>query len=136
MKKTLLIAGLAGTISLLAVFSASAWQGERIQQSQELRESVSQTMENNDFQAWLELKNGNTPCLEGKEDLINQDNFHLFAEAHLLAKEGKLAEAKEIFTSLGLEMPEQRMKRTGLHMADGERQMLGRKNNRNFNNQR
>lgn len=123
MKKNLIIASLAIIISLGAVYSASAFQGNKLK-NQEIKEELNLSMVNQDYNTWLELKTDRVPCKD--VDLINEENFALFSEAHQLLKEGKTDEAKEIFEALGKEMPEKRMGRAGSFKAEGVRPHKGR----------
>ncbi len=132
MKKTLIIASLAIIISLGSVYSLSAWQGEKLNRShnQEIKEELNLAMVSQDYNTWLELKTDRVPC--GDYDLINEENFAQFSLAHQLLKEGKTDEAKEIFESLGKEMPEKRMGRSGGFRAEGVRPHNGRKHQAPF----
>jgi len=54
--------------------------------------------ESRDYNIWKDLMKG-----KGKvAQVINEDNFARFAEAHQLTQEGKADEAKEIRAELGL----------------------------------
>jgi hypothetical protein len=64
----------------------------------ERHEAMEQAFENNDYQAWKELMSGKGRVTQ----IINEENFARFAEAHQLAEEGKLEEAKQIRQELGL----------------------------------
>jgi len=59
---------------------------------------MEQAFENNDFQAWSNLMQGKGKVIQ----VVNESNFARFAEAHKLAEEGKMDEAKQIRTELGL----------------------------------
>ncbi len=120
MNKNLMIASLAIIISLGAVYSASAWQGEKLNRS-------NSPMVNQNYNTWLEHKTDRVPC-EGK-DLINEENFPLFSQAHQLLRNGQIDEAKEIFEALGKEMPEKRMGRAGSFMSEGVKPHQGRRHN-------
>ena len=134
MKKNLMIAGLAIIISLGAVYSASAFQGERLNRSnnQEMKEELNLSMVHQDYNTWLELKTDRVPCKD--VDLINEENFALFSQAHQLLKEGRIDEAKEIFEALGKEMPEKRMGRAGSYRAEGVKPHKGRQHNAPWRN--
>ena len=82
--------------------SVSAYQGDPNTQgsncTSERHEAMEQAFETNDYSAWKELMNG-----KGRvTDVINEDNFARFAEAHKLSEEGKLEEARQIREELGL----------------------------------
>ena len=59
---------------------------------------MEQAFENNDYQAWKNLMQGRGRVIQ----VVNEDNFAQFAEAHRLAEEGKMDEAKQIRQALGL----------------------------------
>ncbi len=126
MKKTLIIASLAIIISLGSVYSLSAWQGEKLNRSnnQEIKEELQLAIVNQDYNTWLEHKTDRLAC--NQKDLITEENFALFSQAHELLRAGEIEEAKEIFQTLGKEMPQKRMGRAGSHMAEGHRPHKGR----------
>lgn len=77
-------------------------------------EAMTQAFENNDYNAWQEQMAGKGRVTE----VVNEDNFARFAEAHQLAAEGKHDEAREIRQELGL----------GLKNGAGQGQRQGRGN--------
>jgi hypothetical protein len=66
--------------------------------TEERHQEMEQAFENNDFQAWSNLMQRKGKVVQ----IVNEANFSKFAEAHKLAKEGKMDEAKQIRTELGL----------------------------------
>jgi len=99
----------SGTLALVIVVvataasaSASAYQGDPTIQgpnhSPEREIEMTQAFETNNYAAWKDLMNGKGRVVQ----VINADNFSQFAEAHKLAQEGKIEEAKAIRTKLGL----------------------------------
>ena len=64
----------------------------------ERHEQMEQAFENNDYNAWNELMSGKGRVIQ----VVNEGNFARFAEAHELAEEGKLDEAKQVRQELGL----------------------------------
>jgi dihydrodipicolinate synthase/N-acetylneuraminate lyase len=84
--------------------------------SPERHEAMEQAFENNDYSAWKELMSE----MSGRRvtDVINEDNFSKFVEAHNLAEDGKYEEAREIRRDLGL----------GLRNGDGSGRGFGRGN--------
>ena len=74
--------------------------------------AMTKAFENNDYNAWKELMAGRGRATQ----VINEGNFSRFAEAHKLALEGKMDEAKKIRTELGL----------GLRNGDGQGRGMGR----------
>jgi len=59
---------------------------------------MEEAFQNNDYAAWKELMNSKGRVTQ----VVNADNFARFAEAHKLAEEGNLEEAKVIRAELGL----------------------------------
>lgn len=82
----------------------AAYQGDPNQMgpncTSEQFESVKQAIENNDYNAWVELMQDKGRITE----VINQENFSQFAEMRRLRAEGKQAEADVIREELGLGM--------------------------------
>lgn len=68
--------------------------------SQERHESMTQAFENQDYQAWKELMQGKGRVAE----VVTEENFNRFAEAHRLVQEGKVEEARQIRQEMGLGM--------------------------------
>jgi hypothetical protein len=105
MKKTGIILG-ALILSLVGLFTlfgqVEAYRGDPNVQgpnhSLERHQAMMQVFENNDYDAWRELMQDKGRVTQ----VINQDNFARFAEAHRLAQEGKMDEAREIRQELGL----------------------------------
>lgn len=64
----------------------------------ERHEAMIQAFENNDYNAWREQMQGKGRVTQ----VVNEDNFTHFAEAHKLALEGKTDEANQIRQKLGL----------------------------------
>ena len=98
---------LSGTLALaIAVIattsSAFAYQGDPSvkgpNHSPERHEAMTQAFETGDYQAWKDLMDGKGRVTQ----VINADNFAHFADAHKLAAEGKLEEAKAVRAELGL----------------------------------
>lgn len=96
------LAGLIGTIGLVGSSSVSAYQGDYTKRgpncTPERHEAMIKAYESNDYNAWKDLMNGKGRVTE----VINQDNFSKFAEAHNLAMQGKYEEADKIRQELGL----------------------------------
>ena len=59
---------------------------------------MTKAFDSNDYNAWKELMGGRGRVSQ----VINEDNFARFAEAHRLALEGKTEEAAKIRQELGL----------------------------------
>lgn len=64
----------------------------------ERHEAMTAAFANNDYSAWQELMTGKGRVAE----VVNEGNFARFAQAHQLAEECKVEEAKQIRTELGL----------------------------------
>ena len=81
---------------------AEAYQGDPSVQgpncTAERHEAMEQAFENNDYNAWKELMSGKGRVTQ----VVTEENFARFAEAHELAEEGNLDEAKQIRRELGL----------------------------------
>ncbi|MBW6441949.1 hypothetical protein K0B04_03560 [Patescibacteria group bacterium] len=66
--------------------------------TEERHEEMISAFENSDYHSWKELMNGRGKVTE----IVNEENFSRFAEAHKLALEGKTEEAEKIRQELGL----------------------------------
>lgn len=124
MNKKLIILGTAGLVLggfLLSSEKALAHRGDPSVQgpnySAERHAAMTQAFENNDYNAWKELMQGKGRVTQ----VINEQNFARFAEAHKLALEGRTDEAQTIREELGL----------GLQNGSG--QGMGRGYGRNMN---
>lgn len=104
-KKTVLTLGatalvLGGLIMLPS--SADAYRGDPSVEgpdcTDERHQEMEQAFETNDFAAWESLMQGKGRVTE----VVNEGNFARFAEAHELAEEGKMDEARQIREELGL----------------------------------
>lgn len=114
MKKTAL--GLGVLVLGLGIISASgvtalAYHGDPAVKgpnySAERHETMAKAFENKNYTAWKNLMVGKGRVTQ----VVNQDNFAKFAEAHQLALQGKTAEAQKIRQELGL----------GLHNGSGKK---------------
>jgi len=79
--------------------------------SEERHEAMTKAFENKDYSAWKNLMQGRGRATE----IINEQNFAKFVEAHNLALQGKTVEANKIRTELGL----------GLRNGSGRGQGMG-----------
>jgi len=86
----------------------------------ERHQEMEQAFESNDYQAWKNLMQGKGKVIQ----VVNEDNFDRFAEAHKLAEEGKMDEAKQIRTELGLGL--KNGSGNGEKQGDGQDQRGGR----------
>jgi len=105
MKKTAIVLGagvlLLGGLSALSG-TVNAYRGDPAikgpEYSEERHEAMEKAFENKDFNAWKEMMQGRGRVL----DVVNEGNFSRFAEAHELAEDGKMDEARQIREELGL----------------------------------
>lgn len=105
MKKTILTLGITalvlGGLFMLPELT-DAYRGDPSIKSsdcaEERHEEMEQAFENNDYQAWKNLMHGKGRVTQ----VVNESNFARFAQAHELAEEGKMDEAKQIREELGL----------------------------------
>ena len=92
----------AAIIGLTAVNSAFAYQGDYTKEgpncTAERHEAMEKAFGGNDYTAWENLMQGKGRVTQ----VVNQDNFAEFAQAHTLVEEGKYAEANAIRKELGL----------------------------------
>jgi len=105
MKKTLLGLGafalLLGTMGV-TTSTAFAYKGDPSVKgpnySFERHEAMEKAFDNKDYSSWKSLMDG-----KGRvSQVITEDNFARFVEAHELAQQGKLIEAEKIRQELGL----------------------------------
>lgn len=99
------VAALAGVI-YLGIPHVAAYKGDMTKvgpfHTAERESAMEKIMKNKDFAGWKKLmtENGRNPGVLGKID--TQAEFEKFAQAWLLSKEGKTAEAAKIRSELGL----------------------------------
>ncbi len=105
MKNSTKLLGGAFALAIAAVAIASpslAYRGDPSVQgpdcSDERHEIMEKAFQDNNYENWKELMNGNGRVTQ----VVNADNFARFAEAHKLAEEDNLEEAKTIRAELGL----------------------------------
>jgi hypothetical protein len=116
---TLMIAAIAVSLMSFAN-SAYAYKGDPAVKGPNYSESRELAMEkafdSNDYNVWKNLIQGKGRVTQ----VINKDNFAQFAKAHNLAEEGKISEANQIRTQLGL----------GLQNGSGQGKGMGQCANR------
>jgi hypothetical protein len=94
---TLTIGGLTlGSTAVDAYRGDPSIQGPNY--TEERHQAISQAFANNDYTAWKDLMSGKGRATQ----VITQENFSKFAEAHSLALAGQLDQAREIRAELGL----------------------------------
>jgi hypothetical protein len=105
MNKKILTVGLSALILSIGVFSAStalAYKGnpevKGPNYSTDRHQAMTQAFLNNDYNAWKNLMQGKGRVTQ----VVNEQNFAKFAEAHNLALQGKTTEAQKIRQELGL----------------------------------
>jgi len=105
MKKAILgvsVLVLGAGVLFASVPSALAYRGDPNVQgpnySPERHEAMIKAFENKDYNAWKSLMQGKGRVTQ----VINEGNFARFAEMHQLRLEGKIDEANQIRTELGL----------------------------------
>ena len=109
------------------VSSALAYQGDYGQEgpncTPEKHEIMENAFDNNDYNAWQEQMAGRGRVTQ----VVNQDNFAKFAEAHRLGKSGDVEGADAIRAELGLRTSNGEKMGAGYKGANGERsgQMQG-----------
>jgi len=124
MKKTILTLGAAALV-LGGLFtlpgSVGAYRGdpgvEGPDCTEERHQEMEQAFESNDYQDWKNLMQGKGRITQ----VVNQENFAQFAEAHQLAEEGKIDEAKQIRQELGLGLGNRSGDGTGKGSGQGQR---------------
>jgi len=103
-KKTMLLGAMVLVLGGLVVFPglAKAYRGDPNTQgpncTAERHEMMNEAFESNDYNAWKEQMQGKGRVTQ----VVNEDNFARFAEAHRLALEGKTDEANQVRQELGL----------------------------------
>lgn len=125
--------GLAA-IAAVAFVGASdtfAYRGDSSQKgpnyTEERHEVMEKAFDENNYATWKEQMNGQGRASE----VVNEENFSRFSQAHELAEEGKTAEADEIRKELGLRTSDG--ERTGQGRGQGKGQS-GHGENRGQNN--
>ena len=121
------IIGISGILFvLLAAGTAMAFQGnpmnsetpveERPNYNPELHEQMETAIENQDYDAWIQLREDNNMPMRGKIfSVINEDNFYLFSELHEARESGDLDRMQEIRDELGLGQGTQSKGRQGMN---------------------
>lgn len=84
--------------------------------SPERHDAMIQAFENEDYNAWKELMQGKGRVSE----IVDEDNFARFAEAHRLALEGNTEEAEQIRAELGLGLGRKHRSGDGLGNGSGK----------------
>ncbi len=120
MNKQTIIALSIATVVLGGIFTfpkiAEAYKGNPTVKgpyyTEERHEAMEKAFETKDYNTWKSLMQGKGRVTQ----VINQDNFAKFAQAHELAEAGKLEEAAAIRKELGL----------GLHNGSGQGMGMGR----------
>ena len=105
MKKYAILTGVMAVViggATLVPSAVEAYRGDPSvlgpNHTEERHEAMTTAFENLDYQTWKEQMQGRGRVTE----VITEENFARFAEAHRLALEGKTDEANQIRTELGL----------------------------------
>jgi len=119
MNKTIIALGIAIVVlggALAFPKTAEAYRGDITVKgpnyTEERHAAMEKAFETNDYTAWKTLTQGQGRVTQ----VINQNNFAKFAQAHELAENGKTQEAAAIRAELGL----------GLHNGSGKGNGMGR----------
>lgn len=111
----LALAGVATSAVVLIPNQAQAYQGDPSVKGPnytvERHEAMTKAFATNDYNAWKSQMAGRGRVTQ----VVNEQNFARFAEAHKLALEGKMAESQAIRAELGL----------GQHNGSGKGQGMG-----------
>ncbi|MBL7053650.1 hypothetical protein ISS06_00395 [Patescibacteria group bacterium] len=92
-----IVVGLTTTsFSSASYYSDSALRGSDC--TPDRHKAMEEAFANNDYNAWLELMTGKGIV----KDIVNEENFHLFADMHNLREQGDIEGANEIRAELGL----------------------------------
>jgi len=119
MNKTSILLGLTALViggAAIAPRAILAYRGDPAVKgpnyTEERHEAMEKAFENKDYNSWKTLMAGRGRATQ----IVNEQNFAKFAEAHELAEQGKTDEAKKIRAELGL----------GLQNGTGMGQGMGR----------
>ncbi|MBT3356433.1 hypothetical protein HN784_01645 [bacterium] len=135
-KKKLLIPSVIGLAALTAVVALGAdntlaYRGDYSKQgpnySEERHEIMEKAFEGSDYDAWKEQMDGRGRVTE----VVTEENFNRFAEAHKLGQEGKTVEADEIRKELGLRTSDGESLGRGHGKGEGKVQGNGNGNGKN-----
>jgi len=85
--------------------------------TEERHQEMEQAFENLDYEAWKNLMEGKGRVAQ----VVNEDNFARFAEAHRLAEEGNMDGAKQIRQELGLGLRDGSGKGSGQGNGQGQK---------------
>jgi len=127
MKSKKIYVGMAVLTLILAagVASVSAYQGDYTKSgpdcTPERHEDMETAFENNDYATWKEQMNGKGRVAQ----VINEDNFLQFAEAHRLGQAGDISGADAIRAGLGLRTSNGERTGAGYGGGNGERSGQG-----------
>lgn len=128
-RKKIVLGSVLGLATLLAggVFAnkVSAYRGDYTEKrpncNTERHEQMESAFENNDYNAWKNLMNGRGRVLQ----VVNEQNFNRFAEAHKLAMQGDYDDADKIREELGLRTRESGPLGQGFGEGKGKNQNRG-----------
>jgi len=128
MNKTLLGILAISMVFVLSAGAITAYQGDTSVQgpyySEERHEVMQQTFDNLDYNSWKALMEEN-PKASRVMQMVNEENFATFAEAHNAALAGDFEKAKELRASLGLNNGQGPKDGSGFRAGNGMKQGSG-----------
>jgi hypothetical protein len=100
-------------IGIVTMIGAYAYKGNPSVNGPNYSEAVHEQLEvaidNGDYDAWIQIRQENNLPMNGRMfQVINKDNFELFAEMHDAQLAGDIDRADEIRSELGLGMMQRR----------------------------
>jgi len=130
MKNKKLVLGITALTLAAGAFllteKVSAYQGDYTQKGpdcdSEKHEAMETAFENNDYQAWADLMEGKGRVTQ----VVTEDNFARFAEAHRLAEEGDYDGADAIRQELGLRTRNGEKVGAGYKQGNGQGMGMGK----------
>ena len=128
MNKTLLGILAISMVVVLGAGAITAYQGNPSIQgpyyNEERHEAIQQTFENLDYDSWKDLMAENNKASRIMQ-IVTEENFATFVEAHNAAIAGDFDKANELRASLGLNNGQGPKDGTGFKAGKGMRQGLG-----------
>ena len=95
---TLALAGITGVIAYRGDFSV---KGPNY--NEEIHEQLETTIENNDYNEWMRIREENNLPIRGRIfQVLNEENFHMFAQLHEANQNGDTETTNNIRAELGL----------------------------------
>ncbi|MBW6451608.1 MAG: hypothetical protein K0B02_02665 [DPANN group archaeon] len=104
-KMSVLLIGALVLFSIVGMVSAYKGNATPVgpNYNEDIHEAMKQAIENGDYDAWIQIREDNNMPMHCRMfSIINEENFHLFAEMHEANENGDLDRAAEIKAELGL----------------------------------